>query len=302
MYEKLTEVKGRSCWHTENWQIVAQKHRKLTEGPVDSRKVEWRSCRYTESWRKVPLMHGMLTDGPTDVQKVYGSSYGCTESWQTLTEGPVDAQKVDGLSLGCTEGWQKLTECPYAFRQLSVRSNDYRSIFHVSAGFSFTFHQLPSTSRAPAGASIINLHGRRTFCHHQSTFCASAGLIVNLRLLFVTPADLLPTFRMSGWPSVSISCVHRTCQLCSTSLNYSVVQAVQQRFLSRTHEIFSYDPCYFHYSVVPAVRLSWTFLKYRKTLLLSLFPNLLSSSSSWEGWNNPVLMKYSLMILVITIT
>ena len=202
--------------------------------------------------------------------------------------------------VGPSMTFSQLSEQSRAFLPTCVSFAWVRRTFHQlpsnfcgSAGFSVNifctrgnFCQLPSTFRAPAGAFVNNLHGRRTFHQHQSTFCASTGLNVNLRQLFVSPADLLPTFRISGWPSVNIPCVRRTCQLRSTSLNYSVVQAVQQRFLSRTHEIYSYDPCYFHYSVVPAVRLSWTFLKYRKTLLLSLFPYLLCSSSSSVSFNH----------------
>ena len=61
-----------------------------------------------------------------------------------------------------------------------------------------TFHQLPSTFCAPAGSSVNNLHGHRTYCQHQSIDHAFAGLTVNLRQLFVRPGDLLSTFRLAG--------------------------------------------------------------------------------------------------------
>ena len=221
---------------------VLQTHGKLTKGPADARNVDGWSPGCTESLWKFLWLHGKLTDFDR-------RSHWCTESWWIVPRMHRRLTEVDGMSI-------RMLDLPSTF----CASKRLRSIFHVSAESSFTFHQLPSTSRAPAGASIINLHCRRTFRHHQSTFRASAGLNVNLRQLFVRPGNLLPTFHMSGWPSVNIPCVCRTCQLCSTSLNYSVVQAVQQRFLSRTHEIFSYDPCYFHYSVVLAVWLSWTSL------------------------------------------
>ena len=63
-----------------------------------------------------------------------------------------------------------------------------------------TFHQLPSTFRTPVGSFVKNLRGRRTFRQHQSTFRASAGLIVNLRQLFVRPVDLPSTFLASAGP------------------------------------------------------------------------------------------------------
>ena len=146
------------------------------------------------------------------------------------------------------------------FMQLSEWSWVVLPTFVNFAWVRRTFRQLPSNFHGSTGTSVNIFFIRGTFRQHQSTFRASAGLTVSLRQLIVKLRDLLPTFRTSGWPSVNIPCVRRTCQLRSTSLYYSVVQAVQQGFLPWTHEIFSYDSCYFHYSVVPAVRLCWTSL------------------------------------------
>ena len=69
------------------------------------------------------------------------------------------------------------------FRQLSVRPWDLLSTSVNFPCACSTFHQLLSTFYAPAKSSVNNLRGRRTFRQHQSTFRASAGLIVNLRQL-----------------------------------------------------------------------------------------------------------------------
>ena len=152
------------------------------------------------------------------------------------------------------------------FRQFSVLPQDLSSAFCTAAGLSVKFRQLsvrlwdllstsvnfpcafssPSNFCAPAGSFLNILHGYRTFHQHQSTFRASVGLTANLRQLFVRPGYILSTFCLAGWPSVNFHCIHGTCQLHSNSLYYTVVQAVQQSSLPRTHKIFSYDCCYFH--------------------------------------------------------
>ena len=153
------------------------------------------------------------------------------------------------------------------------------------------------------------------------------------------------THEILSYDSISLnSCVFRTVWLDGTtlnswtisydptSLNYSVVQAVQQGWtIHRTHEMFSYDLCSLNYSVVQAVPLdgttlnSWTIavwfffprllsssrnstaLNYTKTwnvLLWALFPQLLSGSSSsldratLNSWNIVLLSPFLNYVVV----
>ena len=106
---------------------------------------------------------------------------------------------VDFRQLLCIRG---------TFRQLSVLPQGLSSVFRMAAGLSVKFQQpsvhlqyLPSTSVnfcAPAGSSINNLHGGKTYRQYQLTFRASAGLTINLPQLFVRPGDLLTTFRLAS--------------------------------------------------------------------------------------------------------
>ena len=83
-----------------------------------------------------------------------------------------------------------------------------------------------------------------------------------------------------------------------SSLNYSVVQAVQQGWtIHWTHEMFYYDPCFLNYSVVRAVRLGGTTLNSWIIVLWFFFPQLLASSSDLKGLNYSKLMKCSLWSL-----
>ena len=152
------------------------------------------------------------------------------------------------------------------FHQLTVHLQDLLSTCINFSCISGTFNQLsvhpwdfPST---PINSQCIRktMHQIFVFSHLQYTFRADAGPSVNLCQLFMHQWDIQSTFCLSVVPSVNFPCVRGTCQLCSTSPYHSVVPAVQQSFLPLTHEIFSYDSCYFHYSVVQAVRLCWTSL------------------------------------------
>ena len=97
--------------------------------------------------------------------------------------------------------------------------------------------------------------------------------------------------------------IHNIYSYDSYSLNYSVFKAVQQgRTIHQTHEMFSYNPCSRTYSAVRAVRLNGTTLNSWNIVLRSFFSQLLTSSSSSTGLNYIELMKYSSMILVLSIT
>ena len=74
----------------------------------------------------------------------------------------------------------------------------------------------------------------------------------------------------------------------SSFLNYSLVSAIQQRWVTPKHEMFSYDLCSLNYSVVRAVRLDGATLNSWNIVLLSPFLNYLGSSSSSTG------LKYTL--------
>ena len=50
--------------------------------------------------------------------------------------------------------------------------------------------------------------------------------------------ELLSTFNPTGWPSVNFPCVRGTCQIRSTYLNYSVVQAVREFLTPNSWNIF----------------------------------------------------------------
>ena len=217
MYRKLTEVKGRSRWCTENWQIVVWTHKNLTE-------VDGRFCRRTESWRKVQWPYGHSVNF-VNLLCIWGTIY------------HLSVHQWDLPSTSVT-----LFVQPQELHKLSVHPWDLPWTFSYGSGILCQIFMWPRTFCQLFCVST-------TFRQHQSTFRASAAL-----------TKLASTFRETGWPSVNISCIRRTCQLRSTSRYYSVVQAVQQRFLSWTHEIFSYDSCYFHYSVVWAVQLCWTSL------------------------------------------
>ena len=72
--------------------------------------------------------------------------------------------------------------------------------------------------------------------------------------------------------------------------------------LPTTHETFSYNPCFFIYSVVQEVLLGSTNLNLRNILLCCIFSQLLDSGIIDMVELYTELMKYSSMILVLSIT
>ena len=70
----------------------------------------------------------------------------------------------------------------------------------------------------------------------------------------------------------------------------------------RTQEIFSYDPSSLNYSLVQAVQQCWSTSNSWKILLCSLYSQLLGSSSSSAWLNFLELMKKSPPIFVLSIT
>ena len=144
-----------------------------------------------------------------------------------------------------------------------------QSTFWVVAGVSAKFRQLCLSPQDLPSTFVKYPWFHRNFFQHFLHSWDLPSTSVDLPCICRAYHKLASTYREAARPpanfpyvrcSVNIPCVRRTCQLRSTSLYYSVVQAVQQRFLPRTHEIFFYDSCYFHYSVVRAVRLCWTSL------------------------------------------
>ena len=113
---KLTEVYGQShgCKIDVQSGGCTESSQKLTESPVNTRKVDGWSSGHSECWRKVPRIHGKLTKGPTEAWKVDWSWRTVPRPHRKLTEGLVDARKVDKWSRSCTESWRKLTEGPAA--------------------------------------------------------------------------------------------------------------------------------------------------------------------------------------------
>ena len=99
---------------------------------------------------------------------------------------------------GLSSAFRMAVKLSVKFQQISIHPWDLLSTSINFLCIRSTFHQLPSTFRAPAGSSVNNLHSCRTYRQHQFTFRASAGLIVNLRQLFMRPGDLLSTFRLAG--------------------------------------------------------------------------------------------------------
>ena len=146
------------------------------------------------------------------------------------------------------------------FRHISVGPRDLPSTFHASMGPSVnipclrrTFSRLPSTFVHPQylPSTSVNILCTRGIFRKQSARPQNLpSTSVDFPCICGTYRKLASTFREAGGPPVNILCIRRTCQLSSTSLYYSVVQAVQQSFLPQTHEIFSYDSWCFHYSVV----------------------------------------------------
>ena len=144
------------------------------------------------------------------------------------------------------------------FCQLSLSLWDILSTSVKFPLFREIFHQQFLHSRDILSTSVNFLSKCRIFRKQYARPQSLPSASVYFPCIWGNYRTLASTFHEAGWPSVSIPCIRRTCLLRSTSLSYSVVQAVQQRFLPRTHEIFSYYSCYFHYSVVPEVRLCWT--------------------------------------------
>ena len=70
--------------------------------------------------------------------------------------------------------------------------------------------------------------------------------------------------------------------------------------LPQTHKTFFYDACSLYYSIVWALRLSWTSLNSWKLLLPSLFIKDLAVQEVHQGWT-PELIKYSPIIVVPSI-
>ena len=194
------------------------------------------------------------------------------------------------------------------FCQISVGPRDLPSTFPASVGPSVNFPCVHGTCYQPS-VRLWNL---------VSTFCASTGPSVNILWLCRTLGRLPSTFRSASWLSVKFPCVRGTCQRCSTSLYYLVVQAVQQSFLysislntsvvqvvrlgwtTLNHELFLYH-FFFHllgYSSISAglhARNSWNILRF-------LFSQLHGSSSSSAWFINHTHKGHYPMILVLLIT
>ena len=132
-------------------------------------------------------------------------------------------------------------------------------------GLSANFCQLCLSSQDLLSTSVKFPWFHKNFCQHFLHPWDLPSASVDFPCICWTYCKLTSTYREAAGPPANFPYVHLTfCQHSMrpqdllTSFNfplYSVVQAVQQRFLPRTHEIFSYDSCYFHYSVVQAVRL-----------------------------------------------
>ena len=70
----------------------------------------------------------------------------------------------------------------------------------------------------------------------------------------------------------------------SSFLNYSLVQAIQQHWITPKHEMFSYDLCSLNYSVVQAVPLHGANLNSWNIVLLSPFLNYSVVQAVQQGW------------------
>ena len=145
-------------------------------------------------------------------------------------------------------------------------------------------------------------YDRGTFRHLQSTFCAIAGVSVNFRQHSLRPRDLPSTFHAAAdIPPTFLASTH------PPELPSSVNKLRPQNFLSTSVDLpcicvnFScgWGTCC-QISILP-VDLPSTFLASTGLHNSFHFPQLLSSSSS-SRVSYPELMKYSPMILFISIT
>ena len=89
-------------------------------------------------------------------------------------------------------------------------------------------------------------------------------------------------------------------KLMKNSLKSSFLELLKS--LSSSAEILSYDPSSLNYSIVQAVQQGWITPNSWKLLIQGLFILLLGSSSCSSGLNYPMLIKYSPMIFVPSIT
>ena len=97
-----------------------------------------------------------------------------------------------------------------------------------------------------------------------------------------------------SWNYSAVRAVHlngTTLKYCSIILLHSITRKFQQFKrveLHRTHEIFFYDPCFLHYSVVLAVRLCWSKEKlffYPSSLNYSVVQAVLLGSTNSNSQN-----------------
>ena len=226
------------------------------------------------------------------------------------------------------------------FHQISVLPRDLPSTFHAAADIPSTFfasaqplatsinfqyvcwtfrelflwqRNLPSNFRAFAGPSInfsqVFVHPRkllwtnccrRTFCQHQLTFRASAWYTVNLRQLFVRLGDLLSTLHPTGWTSVNFPCVRGTCQIHSTSLYYSVVQAVQEFPTPNSWNILLW---FFSFQLLSSSSSSavLNFLEQKKNSSFILVPLIILEFKQFNFFNHLENLRHYPMILLLLI-
>ena len=170
-------------------------HRKLTEGPADTRNVDGWSLICTESWQR-------LMKGPTDIGKVDGRSHGCTESLWKFLRPHGKLTDVDGRSRWCTESWwivlrmyRRLTEVDgWTFCQLSVRPQKPPSTSVNFPFFRAIFRKLTLTFYASMGTSV--------------KYQWSSRISLNIHQIYVRQRDIPSTLRSSTGPSVNF---HQHC-------------------------------------------------------------------------------------------
>ena len=138
-----------------------------------------------------PCVHGNFCQHSVLAQELRETSVNFCVTFRQLSVLPQVLSSAFGMAAGLSIKFQQLSVHPWDLLSTSINFPCVCS----------TFHQLPSTFCAPAGSSVNNLHGRRTYRQHQLTFRASAGLTVNLCQLFMRPGDLLSTF---DFPSSSL--------------------------------------------------------------------------------------------------